>query len=64
MMIKRDDPRFLEYILRLWKLMEYPRCMTLRAAQIVIDAAMFGIGCVEGEVRAKIAKGEHEIISG
>jgi len=28
-----------------------PRSMTLKAAQVVIDAAMFGIGCVEGAVR-------------
>jgi hypothetical protein len=36
--------------------------MTLKAAQVVIDAAMFGIGCVEGAVREKqqqlIDKGE------
>jgi hypothetical protein len=36
--------------------------MTLKAAQVVIDAAMFGIGCVEGAVREeqqqRINKGE------
>jgi hypothetical protein len=53
-----------EYWRRVARLVLRPRSMTLRAARIVIDAAMFGIGCVEGEVRAKIAKGEHEIISG
>lgn len=30
------------------------RLMTKRAATIVVDAAMFGIGCLEGEMRAKI----------
>ena len=30
--------------------------MTPRAAATVVDAAMFGIGCVEGEVRQKIQK--------
>jgi hypothetical protein len=28
--------------------------MTYRAAATVVDAAMFGIGCIEGEVRARI----------
>jgi len=36
--------------------------MTLKAAQVVIDAAMFSIGCVEGTVREeqqqRINKGE------
>jgi hypothetical protein len=31
-----------------------PRGMTLRAAETVVDAAMFGIGCLEGTVRARI----------
>jgi hypothetical protein len=30
------------------------RGMTLRAARTVVDAAMFGVGCVEGEVRERI----------
>ena len=30
------------------------RGMTAKAAAIVVDAAMFGIGCLEGEVRARI----------
>jgi hypothetical protein len=30
------------------------RGMTATAAAIVVDAAMFGIGCLEGEVRARI----------
>lgn len=39
---------------RITRLVEKPRCMTPRAAAIVVDAAMFGIGCLEGEVRKKI----------
>ena len=36
------------------------RGMTSRAATIVVDAAMYGIGCVEGEVRARIEKEKHD----
>jgi hypothetical protein len=32
----------------------FERQMTARAARTVIDAAMYGKGCVEGTVRAKI----------
>jgi hypothetical protein len=32
------------------------RGMTQRAATIVVDAAMFGIGCTEGDVRTRIEK--------
>jgi hypothetical protein len=32
------------------------RGMTQRAATIVVDAAMFGIGCTEGDVRAQVEK--------
>lgn len=48
-----DDPRFIEYVLRVWKLME-TRKMSLRAAKVVVGSAMYGIGCIEGEVRARI----------
>ncbi len=41
---------------RITRLIEKPRCMTPRAAAIVIDAAMFSIGCVEGKVRAEQQK--------
>ncbi len=44
----------LEYIVRVDKLKA--RGMTDRAARIVIDAAMYGIGCIEGVVRARIQK--------
>ena len=27
------------------------RGMTMRAAETIVDAAMFGIGCLEGEMR-------------
>lgn len=43
-----------EYWRRVAKLMLRPRSMTLKAAQVVVDAAMFGEGCIEGMVRAKI----------
>jgi len=39
---------------RITALVEKPRCMTVEAATIVIDAAMFNIGCVEGTVRKRI----------
>ena len=32
------------------------RDMSLRAASIVVDAAMYGIGCVEGKVRDEIER--------
>ena len=32
------------------------RGMTPRAATIVVDAAMYGIGCVEGMIREKIER--------
>ena len=51
-----------EYWKRVARLVLRPRSMTLKAAQVVIDAAMFGIGCVEGAVREeqqqRINKGE------
>ena len=36
------------------------RGMTARAATITVDAAMYGIGCVEGEVRARIEREKHD----
>ena len=39
---------------RITALVEKPRCMTVAAATTVVDAAMFGIGCIEGQVRKKI----------
>ena len=49
---------------RIQRLVLRPRSMTLRAAHVVVDAAMYGIGCTEGEVRARIAleqKENHEV---
>lgn len=46
-----SEPEREEYWKRVARLVLRPRSMTLQAAQIVIDAAMFGIGCVEGRVR-------------
>lgn len=39
---------------RITRLIEKPRCMTPAAAATVVDAAMFGIGCIEGKVRAVV----------
>ena len=39
---------------RITRLIEKPRMMTPEAAARVVDAAMFGIGCVEGDVRKQI----------
>lgn len=41
---------------RITRLIETKPFMTPRAAAIVIDAAMFGIGCTEGRVRDRIQK--------
>jgi hypothetical protein len=58
-MIKRDDPRFMEYILRVWKLMEAPRLLSLNAAKIVVLAAMYGDGCVEDGATEKLVRRQH-----
>ena len=42
-----------EYRKRVANLIAF-RGMSDRAARIVVDAAMYGIGCIEGEVRARI----------
>ena len=36
------------------------RGMTPRAARIVVDAAMYGIGCTEGKMREKIEREKHD----
>lgn len=43
-----------EYWKRVARLVLRPRSMTLKAAQTVVDAAMFGKGCLEGTVRNQI----------
>ena len=50
------DAQLIERALRITALVEKPRCMTVREAHIVVDAAMFSIGCIEGTVRAEIQK--------
>lgn len=45
--------RRMEYWERVLRLM-FNRRMTARAARTVIDAAMYGKGCLEGDVRARI----------
>ena len=45
---------------RIQRLVLRPRSMTLRAAHVVVDAAMYGIGCTEGEVRDRIALEQKE----
>jgi hypothetical protein len=65
------DAKLLEYALRVTELTKAPRLMTVRAAVVVVEAAMFGHGCIEGEVRERVAStgsywccaadfGEHE----
>ena len=41
---------------RITRLIERPRLMTPEAAARVVDAAMFGIGCVEGTIRQQVQK--------
>jgi hypothetical protein len=41
---------------RITRLVAKPRCMSLDAAVKVVDAAMFGIGCLEGKVREEQQK--------
>lgn len=51
-----------EYHIRVERLVE-ERGMTLQAATIVVDAAMYGIGCIEGtmrkQIQEKIDRGEN-----
>lgn len=44
----------IEYDTRILKLMMWPRLLTEHAATIIVEGAMFGIGCTEGTVRAQI----------
>ena len=48
------DLEMYEYSQRIMRLVDAPRLMSIRAATTVVEAAMFGIGCIEGEVRARI----------
>jgi len=48
------DLELSEYASRIMRLTDPPRLMSSRAATIVVDAAMFGIGCTEGKVREQI----------
>ena len=52
---------------RYWARVEHlieARKMTLRAARVVVDAAMYGEGCVEGEVRDRIQKEQDDFNGG
>jgi hypothetical protein len=49
--------RMIERAERIARLVEKPRCLTVTAASTVVDAAMFGIGCLEGRMRQKIQEG-------
>jgi hypothetical protein len=40
------------------------RGMTYRAARIVVDAAMYNIGCTEGTVRKRIEEEQREANAG
>ena len=53
----------LQRISRIWKLMFY-RGMAFEAARTVVDAAMFGIGCIEGQVRARIEEEKRGVKAG
>ena len=57
------DAELCEYNRRILRLVYPPRLMSLRAATIVVDAAMYGKGCIEGEVRAKIEAQKKEPLS-
>ena len=48
------DLEMYEYSQRIMRLVDAPRLMSIRAATITVEAAMFGIGCIEGEVRSRI----------
>jgi hypothetical protein len=48
----------LERATRIVRLMA-TRSMTQRAARIVVDAAMFGIGCTEGKIREQVEREKH-----
>ena len=52
-----------EYENRVFHLVFGQRHMTVRAARIVVDAAMFGLGCIEGDVRAQIEAQKKKPIS-
>jgi hypothetical protein len=59
----RDTSSRGEYVARIMRLRD--RGMTLKAAAVVIDAAMFGLGCIEGLARVRIQKeleGENDAI--
>lgn len=58
--MKADDAITREYALRMLRLTDAPRLMSIRAATIVVEAAMFGNGCIEGEVRATIEKAKEK----
>ena len=51
-----------EYEARILRLV-FQRHMTKRASTIVVDAAMYGIGCTEGKVRARIEAQKKEPLS-
>ncbi len=50
------DLELYEYSHRIMRLVDAPRLMSIRAATITVEAAMFGIGCVEGKAREEIAR--------
>jgi hypothetical protein len=57
------DLEMYEYSQRIMRLVDAPRLMSIRAATITVEAAMFGIGCIEGEVRARIEAQKKEPLS-
>lgn len=55
-MKQMTDRQMYEYAQRILRLVNPPRMMSVRAATIVVEAAMFGEGCIEGKVRAEQQK--------
>jgi hypothetical protein len=53
----KEDRQVYEWSKRVLRLTNPPRSMSPKAAMLVVDAAMFGIGCIEGKVRKRIEAG-------
>ena len=57
------DFELYEYAHRIQRLVDAPRLMSIRAATTVVEAAMFGNGCIEGKVREDIERKKKEPLS-
>jgi len=54
------DLELYEYAHRIQRLVDAPRLMSIRAATITIESAMFGSGCTEGRVREEIERAKEK----